>query len=376
MTEGEVSENDFGRIPVRNIWLLMLYASEARHLQTHSKVQLDENPDEIPTLIGQIFSEAVERRLKQNLSQSYVTQTGELYRLRGRANLLKTERKQLLQRGKISCSFTELTYDTPRNRFIKAALGTLAKVLSDSTVKRKCLHLRRTMDFQGVHDEVPTLFELSKDRFGRHDSDDKHLIELAKLAFSMRIPTEDKGDTKFVSPEQADTWIRKLFEKAVTGLLNYTLPQDTYRIFAGKQLKWPVTNASEGMSSILPQMRTDIVVDSLTRGRRLVIDTKFNPLLVKGWYRDQTLRSAYLYQMYAYLRSQETIGDHLDRNSSGLLLHPTTNGSIFEWVEFENHKVFFANVDLTQPTLHMKSELLQVISKALSEEQLPISLVA
>src|SRR5690606_41056674 len=113
--------------------------------------------------------------------------------------------------------------------------------------------------------------------------------------------------------------------------------------------------------------RSDNVVDSLTRGRRLVIDTKFNPLPVKGWYRDQTLRSAYLYQLSAYLRSQETIGDHLDRNSSGLLLHPTTNGSIFEWVEFENHKVFFANVDLTQSALRIKQELVEVISESIGE---------
>ena len=33
-------------------------------------------------------------------------------------------------------------------------------------------------------------------------------------------------------------------------------------------------------------------------GRRIIIDTKFNSIVTKGWYRDETLCSGYIYQIY------------------------------------------------------------------------------
>ena len=46
-------------------------------------------------------------------------------------------------------------------------------------------------------------------------------------------------------------------------------------------------------------------------GRRIVIDTKFTSIVTAGWYREETLRSGYVYQIYAYLRSQVGRGDTL-----------------------------------------------------------------
>lgn len=58
-------------------------------------------------------------------------------------------------------------------------------------------------------------------------------------------------------------------------------------------------------------------------GQRIVIGTKFNSVVTRGWYREETLGSRYVYQIYAYLRSQEGNGDPLLTNASGLLLHPS-----------------------------------------------------
>ncbi len=56
---------------------------------------------------------------------------------------------------------------------------------------------------------------------------------------------------------------------------------------------------------ILPGMQTDIELFHSETGRLIVIDTKFNRILTGSNYRDKILRSGYLYQMYAYLRTQE-----------------------------------------------------------------------
>ena len=87
------------------------------------------------------------------------------------------------------------------------------------------------------------------------------------------------------------------------------MPPTEWQVSTGDTLAWPTTASTEGIGRILPGMRTDIVLDDKAARRRSVIDTKFNAIVTNGWYREESLRSGYLYQMYAYLRSQEGSGD-------------------------------------------------------------------
>jgi hypothetical protein len=41
-------------------------------------------------------------------------------------------------------------------------------------------------------------------------------------------------------------------------------------------------------------MRTDIILDHSDAGRRIVIDTKFNSVVTRGGYGEDTLRSGYV----------------------------------------------------------------------------------
>ena len=89
-----------------------------------------------------------------------------------------------------------------------------------------------------------------------------------------------------------------------------------------------MTDSSQGIDKILSSMKTDIIIDNLDLGQRTIIDTKFNAVLTRGWYRHETLRSSYIYQMYAYLRSQEDSGVFLDRSACGLFIHPSVGEDI------------------------------------------------
>ena len=111
-----------GRIPVRNLWLLMLYASDLFRELEKAKVAVEDNPDDIPDLVAELLCRQVERRIQRNLSYGYQSREAILGRVRGRIDLLATERHRLLDRGKIACRFDELTVDTARNRFVRAAL--------------------------------------------------------------------------------------------------------------------------------------------------------------------------------------------------------------------------------------------------------------
>jgi 5-methylcytosine-specific restriction enzyme subunit McrC len=68
--------------------------------------------------------------------------------------------------------------------------------------------------------------------------------------------------------------------------------------------------------------------------------------VTRGWYREESLKSGYLYQMYAYVRSQVGGGDGRAARAAGLLLHPAIDSEVDESVEIQGHSIRFATVDL------------------------------
>jgi 5-methylcytosine-specific restriction enzyme subunit McrC len=104
-------------------------------------------------------------------------------------------------------------------------------------------------------------------------------------------------------------------------------------------------------------METDIILDPPPPGRRLVIDTKFASIFLNRRFGGDSLKSGYLYQMYAYLRSQEGSGDLSWDRAAGLLLHPTIDTSVFEWGVIQKHPISFATIDLRRSPTMIRNEL-------------------
>jgi 5-methylcytosine-specific restriction enzyme subunit McrC len=170
------------------------------------------------------------------------------------------------------------------------------------------------------------------------------MIALAQLAFELALPTEVSGKTAFVAPEREEAWVRRLFEKAVLGFARVELEPFGWIVRGGIPLNWQASFMSAEIGSILPRMVTDIVLDS-PDGGRIVVDTKFSSILQSRRFGGESLKSGYLYQMYAYLRSQEGIGFR-SYDTAGLFLHPALKESVYERVMIQGHLITFATVDL------------------------------
>lgn len=360
-TPVDAERGHIGRIPVRNLWLLMFYASDLfRHLGNR-KIDVEANPDDIPDLVGELLARAVERRLKRNLSFGYRPRKATVSRVRGRIDLLKTERHQLLSRGQIACRFEELSVDTPRNRFVRAALVSVARNVRRQELAHRCRALAGSLKRIGVTGEKPGRSEASTERFGRHDAGDRFMVAAACLAFDLALPTEASGSTLLALPDREIAWVRHLYEKAVAGFYDVVLSPMGWRINAGKTINWLVERKTSGIDKILPSMRTDVVLEHRGAGRRIVIDTKFTSILTRGWYRDETLRSGYVYQIYAYLRSQVGDGDPLATHASGLLLHPSIEETVDETAVIQGHAIRFATVDLGATAKEIRNRLMQLV---------------
>lgn len=357
-------------IPVKNLWLLMLYASDLFRHQGTRNVALEDNPEDLPDLVAEILSYAVESRLHRNLTYGYRFQQKDLTRVRGRIDILGTERRQLLSKGRVSCKFEELSVDTARNRYVLCALEMISGLVNNASLAHRCRSLANSLKMYGVSGVCPTKSQISLERFGRNDSDDKLMVFAAMLAFELSLPTETDGSVTSLSPSREEAWVRKLFEKAIGGFYSVSLPAASWRVFTGKPLKWQIDAKTSGIDAILPSMRTDIVLENLSVGQRLVIDTKFNSIVTAGWYREETLRSGYLFQIYAYLMSQSKNDDLLSLTSAGLLLHPSVGSTVDETVTIQGHALRFATVDLTLSSDEIRSRLLELTNTVTEVNQL------
>ena len=361
-------ENDkpgyIGEIPVRNLWLLMLYASQLfRQRDDLQKRDVEDNLDDIPDLVVEILARVVERRLRRNLSFGYQPRQAILSRVRGRIDHIHTERRQLLQRGLIACRFEELTVDTPRNRYVRAALEKSAKMVQRVDLSRRCRALATSLVRMGVSGENLIRHDSLVNLTGRMDIADRQMLAAAQLAFNLALPTEIPGPRNLSSPSRERVW--ELYEKAIAGFYDVTLTQWGWKVDSQQTLHWNTGNMTDGMRPILPSMRADTVLDHIASGRRIIIDTKFTSILKTGNYRTQTLASPHIYQIYAYLRSQEGLGDPLADTASGILLYPAINCPVDESVDIQGHNIRFATVNLAATPGEIRHRLLELIDSDL-----------
>lgn len=341
----------YGKIPVRNVWFLFLYAYDLARFQGRFETEIEDSPD-FKSLIARLLCHAVEIRLRRNLSFGYRRREDTLKRVRGRIDVLQTESRKLFRRGEIACRFEELTIDTPRNRLVHAALTALGGRLDDFMLANRTKTLAGVLGRAGVPGIMPSRADMTTDQIGRNEAEDRLMVSLARAVFNLVLPTEQDGIRSLLKAQRDDTEFRKLFEKAVGNFFAAELPRDQgWRVYPGKQLKWPISNASAGMRLFMPRMVTDIILDNVVQDRRIIIDTKFTNILTNAQYGEgQRFKTGHIYQLYSYLRSQEREDDPRSMGSEGLLLYPTIGIDVDEAATLQGHHMRFATIDLAAPT--------------------------
>lgn len=358
-----------GRIPVRNIWLLFLYAADLAKFYGRFDADIEESPD-FPALIARLLCYAVDQRLMRNLSRGYRQREAVLSRVRGRIDVLETYSRDLLSNASVACRFEELTIDTPRNRLVRAALEALSSRLTEAELAHRCGRLAGDLGRLGVNGSKPSRAEMSPDQICRHDAHDLLMVTLARLVFDLVLPTEDAGTHALAQVQKDEKLVRGLFEKAVGNFYASELGRsDGWTVSQGKRLNWQIEDATGGIAAVLPGMMTDIVLENRREQRRTIIDTKFTGIFARTAYREQLLKSGYLYQLYAYLRSQERKTDPLSHASEGVLLHPAIDADVNEAVRIQGHTMRFVTVDLAGGSAEVLARLRSIL--ALSQASLP-----
>ncbi len=354
-------------IPVKNLWLLMLYASDLAFVDKKAFVAAEDNPEGLPDLIAALLCEAAESRLRDGLTLGFRSVSGPLTRVRGKINFVTTASRRLLDKGLVHCSYDQISADTDKNRFVLAALTKCLPLLRDEGVAsrcRRCIHWMRSI---GVSDSSAHNKLNAGKANDRRNARDALMMSLASLAMDMKLPSEQGGDQLSFEPSRDERWLRVLFEKAVAGFYREYANSAGWKATPGKWLNWQVQEQSTQIPDLLPKMKTDIFLENTKLGRRIIIDTKFNEITVKGRYRDRSFRSGYVYQMYAYTKSQHGSSDD-SFMTEGILLHPAFGESCDESVVIQGDRYRFMTVDLMEDLAVWKRQLLDIIQLGGSDQ--------
>jgi 5-methylcytosine-specific restriction enzyme subunit McrC len=275
--------------------------------------------------------------------------------------MLETTTAQLLERGRVACRFDDHTMNTPRNRLVRAALERLASRVSDAHTAHRCRALAADLSLAGVRAVRPSRAELSTDAIGRNETADRVMVTLSRMVFDLLIPTEDMGDHHQRAQDASEQLVRRLFERAIGNALRMELEPKGWRIVQGRRLSWPLTAVTGGVPAVLPGMQTDIEASHVGLARRIVIDTKFTRIFTSSSYREEILSSGHLYQLYAYLRTQEDADDHLSMTAEGMLVHPRVGASVDEAFHLQGHRFRFRTIDLAAPAQDFEDSIRRLL---------------
>jgi 5-methylcytosine-specific restriction enzyme subunit McrC len=329
-------------------------------LQTGAReaVLAGERDHELADVVAEVFVTEIEARLRRQLTPQYQARTDDLTRMRGRIDHLRTQAAALLERGRIACQFTELAVDTPRNRYLASTLRKAALAVRGQALAHRCSAAAFALHRLGVGTRTPTRTELSRERFGHHDRDDKNLLTLAHLVEDMAVPTHSPGP---VTVPELDTsahdQLRTLFEKAVRNYYRYTLAPTGWTV-GSRKIQWP-HHPSDSGADLLPQMHTDITLEHPPTRRHIVIETKFTDALTDNRHGKTTIKRDYLFQLYSYLASQNRAPAEKEVAAEGVLLFVKTaeRDAISRYVTIQGHLIRFISLDLGQPLAEIRRVL-------------------
>lgn len=348
-------------IPVRNLWHMLLYALDAVHLQNSWKSQFQDAPD-TKNLLASFLVNLIERRLRIGLSCDYRGRADVIAGVKGRIDFNRSLKQLNFLQGRAACEFQVFSENVPKNQIIRSTLTELLRDCESSTTQdllpdtrtgaRQCILRMRTISPIEVSGRAIRR-ELAK----RHDADYRLMLSLCQMLHECSMPSEFDGENKLKSLDRDAYIFHRIYEKFVANFYGSRLLG--WKTTAQKQMSWP----AEGDDTYLPKMRPDLVVQHRETNTIVVLDTKFTARYLKsGPWDTAKFDSGHLYQMYAYIKSQEQQSP-AHAVATGILLYPTVEKSLSETVNMHGNRFRWETIDLALPWQQIESRLLEIFDE-------------
>lgn len=182
------------------------------------------------------------------------------------------------------------------------------------------------------------------------------LLQVCRLVFESTLPAETPGRFSFVDFRRDERKMARLFEVFVRNF--YQREQSRFRV-KREVIKWQFTAAQDADLFFLPQMETDITLENDTQ--KIIIDAKFYRETLVSRYEREKLRSAHLYQLFAYLNNQRHADRPHSQSATGILLYPTVQQEVDLNYLFQEHPVLIRTLNLNAPWQQIAERLQAII---------------
>lgn len=359
-SDSPVPLTEFG-IPIRNIWYMLLYAWKDLPINRYSRMAEIENAPTLDALLAYILMRLVQQRLRIGLGCSYVSVSQSIRGVRGRIDFTDSLKHHTFEVGQAICDFDQYSSNDPKNQIIRSTLTRLVQIGQFGPEHAQAERLRHnlrmlTRILDGVDLVELKLDFIRRQQLGRNDGDYRLILAICELILLRHMPTESVG-TSYLPPIDRDTLsLSTIYELFVTNFFRVHLKG--WNISAQPVLSWHEIHPNQ----FLPSMKPDLILEDITSGQIIILDTKFTArsLVTNRWGVDK-FDSSHLYQIYAYLKSQEHLSDQ-HRWASGILLYPAINQTrLSESITIQDQTIRIEAVDLADEWQRIEQRLLDVI---------------
>lgn len=351
-----------GGIPIRNLWYMLLYAFDQAAFLGSWQAEVEDAPT-LDALFATLLMRLMRQRLRIGIGRGY-RHHEELRRgLKGRVDFSESIRRLAFEHGQAYCHFHDYSLDVPKNQIVRTTLARLVQVGEMGPDPGQAKNIRQQLrqlvrELDGVTEIELTPALIRRQPLGRNEQDYRLMLAICEIIASRLMPTQQEGHSLQVALNRDAMVLHNVYERFVANF--FRLHLEGWSVRPQACLSWHETKSSP----YLPGMKADIVFRHCQSGRVVVLDTKFTQKsLERNRFGKAVLKSDHLYQMYAYLRSQEHLSEH-HRVSEGILLYPTVQEPVSEAVELQGHSIRFESIDLRLNWSDIHTRLLALIKKS------------
>ena len=301
-----------------------------------------ESFENIQNLFAAILSKGIAIQIKQGLYREYVELEDELSTLRGKLNIIPSIRLKVQHKQKLNCTHDEYSENNIFNQILKATIYHLIRH-SDVKNEYKLLLKSQLLFFKNIEDCNINSINWQRLRFQKNNESYKMLINICYFVLVGLLQTDGQGKYKMAT-FLLEKEMHRLYERFI--LEYYRYHYIDIMSANAKQVAW--ATEEDSVIDFLPKMQTDIMLER--ENKKLIIDAKYYAKnTTSTQYEKETLRSAHLYQIFAYVQNEDR---HNTGNVSGVLLYAKTiEDTLFEpkTYKIKGNTIAIRTLDLSLP---------------------------
>jgi 5-methylcytosine-specific restriction enzyme subunit McrC len=354
-----VTFSEYG-IPIRNLWHMLLYAWNEISVLNHLTIGDVEDAPSLDALLATVLMKSVQQRMRIGLGRGYVPAAERLRAVRGRVDFAQSLKQQTFDHGEAQCDFQEYSVNEPRNQIVRSTLMRLVQVGEFGPDQERAQALRHRLrwlvrNWNAVDSIALDLESIRRQTLSQNDNDYRLMLSICELFLMRQMPFETHGTHPLPTIDRDTLLLHRIYEKFVANF--YRIHLKGWDVSAQKRLDWHAQEANEH----LPSMTPDLVLQEHSSGRIIILDTKFTKeSLVENQWGKPIYDSSHLYQLYAYLRSQEQVSAR-HRSAVGILLYPAVQNQTSERVQLQEHVIRIERLDLASAWNEVEAQLLRIV---------------